>query len=237
MSCRPQPEIKLAASFLKIKFYWNPVSPIHFRGVCGLSQAASAEPHGGWDRGRLAPEPLGVSHASSLAPLRVTFLPLVQLMQAEAVLAPGRVVSWRRATSCRRAEDSEAFPQPLRVRAALARRPCVRGELPGARQPAEPALPRRGSSAARGPSAQTAAACLLSAAPRHRSGASSRMQAKQLLPITCSSPFSSPWRLPSVPTPLPTDRRDSVGTDLISRLQGRLVLFGFWRKTSAKENS
>ena len=150
---------------------------------------------------------------------------------------PGRVVSWGRATSCCGAEDSEAFPQPLRVHAALAWRPCVRGELPGARQPVEPALPRRGSSAARGPSAQTAAACLLSAAPRHRSGASSCVQAKQLLPITCSSPFSSPWRLPSVPTPLPTDRRDTVGTDLISRLQGRLVLFGFWRKTSAKENS
>ena len=67
MSRRPQPEVELAASFLKIKFYCNPVLPVHFRGICGRLQAASAEPHGGWDRGRLAPEPLGVSHTSSLA--------------------------------------------------------------------------------------------------------------------------------------------------------------------------
>lgn len=90
-------------------------------------------------------------------------------------------------------EDSEAFLQRLRVHAALARRPCTRDEPPGARGPGELTLPLRGNLAARGPSAQTTAACLLSAAPRHQSGASSHVQAKQLLPITCSSPFSSPW--------------------------------------------
>ncbi|CAI9159916.1 unnamed protein product [Rangifer tarandus platyrhynchus] len=90
-------------------------------------------------------------------------------------------------------EDSEAFLQRLRVLAALARKLCTRDEPPGARGPAEPTLPRRVNLAARGPSAQTTAACLLSAAPRHQSGASSHVQAKQLLPITCSSPFSSPW--------------------------------------------
>lgn len=73
---------------------------------------------------------------------------------------PGRVVSWGRATSCCRAEDSEAFPQPLRVHAALAWRPCVRGELPGARQPVEPALPRRGSSAARSGALRPNRSCL-----------------------------------------------------------------------------
>ena len=90
-------------------------------------------------------------------------------------------------------EDSEAFPQRLRVHVALARRPCARDELPGAWGPAELALPGRVNLAARGPPAQTTAACLLSAAPRHQSGASSHVQAKQLLPITCLSPFSSPW--------------------------------------------
>ena len=109
-------------------------------------------------------------------------------MQAEAVLcrptgSAGWVVSWRRATSCRRAEDGEAFPQRLRVHAALAWRPCAQGKLTGAGRPAEPALPHQRSLAARGPSAQTTAACLLSAAPRQQSGASSRVRAKQLLPL------------------------------------------------------
>lgn len=51
-------------------------------------------------------------------------------------------------------------------------------------------------------------------------------------------PFQQPVATAEcVPTPLPTDEETLWGTDLISRLQGRLVLFGFWRKTSAKENS
>lgn len=137
--------------------------------------------------------------------------------------------------SCRRAEDSEAFPQPPAGACGSSTETVCAGRAAWrtAASRAGPAQP--GSSAAQ-PSAQPQlpVSCLRDPSPIW---ASSRMQAKQLLPITCSSPFSSPWRPPSVPTPLPTDRRDSVGTDLISRLQGRLVLFGFWRKTLAKENS
>lgn len=93
-------------------------------------------------------------------------------------------MSWRRTTSCRRAEDGEAFPQCLWVHAALARRPCVcagRADWRTAASRAGPASPRElGCS---GPSAQTTAACLLSVAPRQQSGASSRVRAKQLLPL------------------------------------------------------
>ena len=52
---------------MKIKFYWNPVSPVRFRGICGRSQVASAEPHGGWDRGPLS---LWVFLILSLWPLK-----------------------------------------------------------------------------------------------------------------------------------------------------------------------
>ena len=76
-------------------------------------------------------------------------------------------MSWRRATSCRRAEDGEAFPQRLWVHAALARRPCVcagRADWRTAASRAGPASP--GKLGCSGPSAQTTAACLLSVAPR-----------------------------------------------------------------------
>lgn len=111
MSCRLQPEIKLAASFLKIKFYWNPVRP--FISVASVASAGCIS-RAAWWLGQRPPGPEPwVFLMLPLWPLAgVTFLPLVQLMQAEAVLPPGGVVSLRRATSCRRAEDSEVFPQP-----------------------------------------------------------------------------------------------------------------------------
>ena len=61
MSRRLQPEgpVQLATSVLKIKFYWNLVSPVRFHGVCGRLQAASAGLHGGWDGGCLAPKAFG----------------------------------------------------------------------------------------------------------------------------------------------------------------------------------
>lgn len=163
--------VQLATSVLKIKFYWNPVSPVRFHGVCGHLQAASAElpfkgnvmTSGAIDAGR------GCSG-----------LWVGRILEESHKLPQGP-------------EDSEAFLQLLWVHVALARRPCTRAEPPGTRGPAELTQPGRVNLAARGPSAQTTAACLLSAAPRHQSGASSHVQAKQLLPITCLSPFSSPW--------------------------------------------
>lgn len=164
-----------------------------------------------------------------LAPLRVTFLPLVQLMQAEAVHNPGQVVSWRRLQAAAGPRTVRPSPAPAGA-CALARRPCAgRAAWRTAASRAEKALPRRGSSAARGPSAQTAAACLLSAAPRHRSGASSRMQVSSCFPYLLV-PFQQPVATAECAHPLPTDRRDSVGTDLISRLQGRFSFVRFLEK-------